>query len=392
MLDKELNILFLLRVVNCNDGISSYCETLLNGLFNSNIKFFIASGPVNADVDSLKKKQKSIESSVVEWRIFPRLRLTPSIHEFIEIVKFTKANNIKIVNIHGLSMLLWGRALCLVTGARLVATYHPSAWGDLNKVRAIAEERLEPSRRLALNLLFPDALIVLSEVSKNFLERYAPRFKQRIRKIPGAYNPIFRPPEPAERAQARAEFGFAPTDYVCLLLGRLSWNKGQDLLIEAARRVRDRHPELPLKCLFVGMGHDYQELQGLVSQEEVDRGTFKFVGYIERAETAMWAADVFVLPSRVEGFALAVVEAMASGLPPIRTPSGGASDQIVDGESGFIIPFDDADALAKAIIVLADPEKRKIMSANTVARAARLFSAEAMCKSTHALYTELSQR
>jgi len=392
MQDQELNVLFLLAKVNCNDGIASYCETLLDGLSKRKVRFFIASGSVYFWDEPTRKRRDAIQINAIEWRIYPQLRSAPRITEFIDLAKFVRARNISVINVHGLSMLLWGRALSLVTGARLVATYHPSAWGDLQNVRAMAAEPFKITRRLLLNLLFPDRLIVFSEESKNLIERYAPGFKMRIKKILGGVNPIFRPPQPAERAEARSEFSYGQTDFVCLLLGRLSWNKGQDVLIEAARIVRNQPPTFDLKCLFVGIGEAHQEIKNLVSSDEVDRGIFRFLGYIDRAEQAMWAADVFVLPSRVEGFALVIAEAMATGLVPIRTPSGGALDQIVEGETGLLIPFENPSALAEAIITLSDKERRQAMSANCVARAARLFSADAMCDSTRAVYAELSER
>jgi glycosyltransferase involved in cell wall biosynthesis len=390
MQDKEVNILFLFGKVNCNNGIASYCETLLDGLSKRKMRFFIASGPVFFD-EHTRARRDALAINAVEWRIYPQLRHTPSIAEFIELARFVRVQNISVINVHGLSMLLWGRTLSLVTGTRLVAAYHPSASGDLLKVRTKAAETLTATRRLFLNLLFPDKLIVLSEESKKFIERNAPGFKKRVKKIQGGVNPIFRPPQPAERAEARSEFGYCQTDFVCLLLGRLSWNKGQDVLIEAVRIVRNQHPTLDLKGLFVGIGDAEQEIKKLVSSEELDRGIFRFLGYIDRPQHAMWAADVFVLPSRVEGFALVIAEAMATGLVPIRTPSGGALDQIVEGETGLLIPFDNPNALAKAIAALSDAERRKAMRANCVARAARFFSADAMCDSTRAVYEELSQ-
>jgi glycosyltransferase involved in cell wall biosynthesis len=390
MQDRELNVLFLLAKVNCNDGIASYCDTLLDGLSKRNVRVFIASGNVYWDEPSKGRRRNSLEHNAVEWRIYPQLRLIPSIAEFIELTKFVRAQNISVIHLHGLSMLLWGRAISLVTGARLVTTYHPSAWGNLQNVRAMVAEGLKAKQRLFLNLLFPDKLIVLSEESKKFIGRYAPGFKKRITKILGSASTIYRPPQPAERIQARAEFGYCQTDFVCLLLGRLSWNKGQDVLIEAARIVRDQHPALDLKCLFVGSGGEHQEIKNLVSSDELDRGIFKFLAFVPHAERAMWAADVFVLPSRVEGFALAIAEAMATGLVPIRTPSGGALDQIVEGETGLVIPFEDPNALAKAIVTLTDAERRKAMSANCVARATRLFSTDTMCDSTRSVYAELS--
>jgi len=141
MQDQELNVLFLLAKVNCNDGIASYCETLLDGLSKRKVRFFIASGSVYFWDEPTRKRRDAIQINAIEWRIYPQLRSAPRITEFIDLAKFVRARNISVINVHGLSMLLWGRALSLVTGARLVATYHPSAWGDLQNVRAMARSR-----------------------------------------------------------------------------------------------------------------------------------------------------------------------------------------------------------------------------------------------------------
>lgn len=176
MSDSELNILFLLSKVVCNDGIASYCDTLSNGLAKGGGRFYIVSGIVYVDEQSRRRKH-ALESNAIEWRIYPRLRLIPRIGELIALAKFVRERDIRVIHVHGLSMLLWGRVLSVVTGAQLIATYHPSAWGDLQNVRAMAAKRLNAAQRIFLNLLFPDKLIVLSEESRKFIERGAPSFK-----------------------------------------------------------------------------------------------------------------------------------------------------------------------------------------------------------------------
>ena len=100
----------------------------------------------------------------------------------------------------------------------------------------------------------------------------------------------------------------------------------------------------------------------------------------------LWAADVLVLPSRLEGFALVVVEAMCAGLVVIRTPSGGAADQIVDGQTGLIVPFDDVPSLARAISRLTDPEERARLCVGSVARARTRFTRSGMVRSLLSVY------
>jgi glycosyltransferase involved in cell wall biosynthesis len=100
----------------------------------------------------------------------------------------------------------------------------------------------------------------------------------------------------------------------------------------------------------------------------------------------LWAADVFALPSRFEGFPLGVAEAMATGLVPVRTPAGSASDQIIQGQTGFIVPFEDVDALIGALKKLADPAVRAALSRYALARAQQYFGVGPMVDETLKIY------
>ncbi|ARA93333.1 hypothetical protein AWN76_009270 [Rhodothermaceae bacterium RA] len=111
-----------------------------------------------------------------------------------------------------------------------------------------------------------------------------------------------------------------------------------------------------------------------------------FPGFTD-ARTALWAADVLVLPSRREGLPMAVVEAMHCGVVPVRTPAGGHHEQIRDGVTGFLVPFDDAAALTDRLAPLLTDEALR----DRMARAARQhalahFTVDAMTRRTLQLY------
>ncbi len=96
-------------------------------------------------------------------------------------------------------------------------------------------------------------------------------------------------------------------------------------------------------------------------------------------------ANLFVLPSRYEGFGLALVEAMASGLPVIASDIDGLREIIADGETGFLVPPDDAAALARKI---ADVVRRADLEQICVAAAARaeIFDIGNMCDGYFSAY------
>ncbi|AND87884.1 blr2374 [Bradyrhizobium diazoefficiens USDA 110] len=384
------NVMFLVEVVNCNDGIASYCETLATGLHARGVQIHLVSGIVRSDEKSEYKRQK-LAAAVKQWHVVPGLRKLPSLSIFMQLWKLIRENDITVINVHGLGMLMWGRLLSLLTGARCVATYHPSALGNIEKVQNAPQSTFSPVQILFFNLFFPHTLILMSEESLRHLRRYVLFGKNRIAKVYGGVDTVhFRPPSDAERRDARAKFGVAEGEFMCLLAARLAWVKGHDLLIKAARRIRDSASPSPIdiKCYFVGSGgaEREKEIKSFAFADEKDKDTFKFLGFMGDVREILWAADVFALPSRFEGFPLGVAEAMATGLVPVRTPAGGASDQIIDGQTGFIVPFEDVDALVGALEKLADPALRAALSRNALARAQQYFGVGPMVDQTLRIY------
>ncbi|MGK6325377.1 glycosyltransferase family 4 protein [Sphingomonas sp. DT-51] len=382
-------VLFLAEVINCNDGIATYCQTLAAGLKERGVRVYLISGVIRSDAKS-ERKRELLDEALEEWRYEPGMRRFPGIALIRRMAAYIRANDIQAINAHGLGMLYLGKVLAAMTGVRFVGTYHQSVLGGLDTVRRSANKKFGATQELFLSLFFPERLIVLSDESLAFLRSHRIPFKQRVTKIvAGTDLDHFFPPSADERAQARAAFDLAPDRFVCVLAARLAWVKGHDILIEAVRRLRVTHPDFGVTCLFVGSGGADREVEIKAvaeSRDPADAEAFRFVGFMSDVRPALWAADAFVLPSRFEGFAIGVVEAMAAGLVPIRTPTGGATDQIVDGENGYIIPFEDPQALADALVRLADPARRHAMAMENAARARRLFGIAPMVDALLPLY------
>lgn len=386
---ERLGVLFLAEVINVNDGIATYCQTLASGLQERDVRVYLISGPVKSDARS-QGRRDALAASFEDWQVLPGMKKFPSLGLIRKVVRFVKEHDIGAINTHGLGMLLLGRAVAALTGVRFVGTYHPSLIGGLSAVKQTGDNRFSRSQEIFLSLFMPEKLVVLSDQSVDFIRQHRIPHKERVVKImAGTRLDHFHPPSAAERAAARAQLGLAPDDYVCVIVARLSWNKGHDLLIQAVRMLCAADPALPIRCLIVGSGAADRETEIKAfahGGDAADEQIFRFVGFIPDARTALWASDVYVLPSRFEGFAIGVVEAMAVGLVPVRTPAGGATDQIVEGETGFIVPFEDADALAEAIGQLADPQVRGEMAARNAERAKRLFGIDPMIDAILPLY------
>jgi glycosyltransferase involved in cell wall biosynthesis len=150
----------------------------------------------------------------------------------------------------------------------------------------------------------------------------------------------------------REQLGGSETRPLVLTPARLNAQKGHDTLLAAIAEV----PEALF--LFAGDGPERGRLEGLAAELGVaDR--VRFLGRREDIPQLLAACDVFALPSLYEGSSLAVLEAMAAGIPVVSSAIGGTDELIEDGRSGLLAPPGDAAAWAAALRrVLADPQLR----------------------------------
>lgn len=133
-----------------------------------------------------------------------------------------------------------------------------------------------------------------------------------------------------------------------LAIGRLSREKGFDLLLEAMPAVRERFPEVNLT--IAGAGREEAALKSLCSELKLETAV-QFAGYVENPYSFFSQATLFVLPSRHEGMPNALLEAAAAGLPLVATPASGGVVELLRGRRGAWLAAEiSTPALAEAII------------------------------------------
>lgn len=393
-MEKQKTVGFLLKRVDCNDGVASHCETMIRGLKALGWKVVLITGPVNYNGGFVSRFQ-ALKDLSEEWIIFEDLKpLFPSWGKITRILELVKKYDISLFHAHGYTMLLLGRILKIITGIDCVATFHPSVHGEDPTLLKDAVLRPQTTKYfIFLKLFAPKVFIAISSDIERFLVKDLSFHKTKVRKIVnGIDTKYFRPPSLEERENVRKKFGLEEKDLVCSLVGRLNWNKGHDLLIDAVRQGRNAVPKTSVKCLFVGAGHQEQEIKEYAFVSDDDSRSFIFLGYVDELREVYWASDIFVLPSRSEGCPLVVAEAMSSGTVTIRTEGGGSRDQIEDGKTGYIVPFDDPEALSKAIQKLANKDFRLQMNKHCLEFASVAFDRELMIEKTVKLYGECSSR
>jgi glycosyltransferase involved in cell wall biosynthesis len=162
-------------------------------------------------------------------------------------------------------------------------------------------------------------------------------------------------------------------------VGNIRRVKGHDIFVRAAAIVAAQFPDVSFNIAGEVLEPEYfAELETLIRDLGLsDR--FHFAGGIKHLREYLAKSDIFVLPSRSEGFSNALVEAMAASLPIVATNVGGNAEAVEDGVNGFLVPSEDVAALAAAMIqLLEDPKRSKAMGEAGRDTALSKFTTEAM--------------
>ena len=205
---------------------------------------------------------------------------------------------------------------------------------------------------------FTDRIIAVSEAVRESLIHYDRIRPEKIRVIHNGID-VSRLQFSGDRKTIRSKLGIQPDELVIGVVARLEEQKGHRVLLEALSSI----PGLPanLKVLFVGDGKLRSSLETETKQKGLASRVF-FLGTRKPIFPILEALDFFILPSLWEGFSLALLEAMAVGLPIIATRVGGAAEAITSGMNGLLIPPDEPGILAGAIQeALLQPERFRQM-------------------------------
>ena len=271
-------------------------------------------------------------------------------------------------------------------GGDIVVTTRP-AWALLAEAVAapgavvIAQEHMHfnahrPALAAAIRRRYGslDALAVLTEGDREDYARELAR-PPRIERLPNAVEPLGAGP-----AELDAK--------VIVAAGRLTSQKGFDLLIRAFAPVARAHPGWQLR--IYGGGRDRDALRGLILDEGLHDDAF-LMGPTKQLGEAIAGASLFVLSSRFEGFGMVIVEAMSVGLPVVSFDCPrGPSEIITPRSDGLLVPPEDVPGLTAAIEQLVtDPARRRAIGAAAL-QAARRYEPAAVGERWEALLEELA--
>ena len=209
--------------------------------------------------------------------------------------------------------------------------------------------------RFLMRLLYRRAdrvIIITKDVERSLIQHRIAR-ADRMRRIP---NPVALPKVPSIASTSAT----LPRTPFILAIGRLSYQKGFDVLIKAFAQLAARD----IGLVILGEGPLESQLRELALELGVAERVH-FPGFVGSASTYLAAATLFVLPSRWEGFSNVLAEALAAGTPIVASDCPGSAREVLDhGRLGRLVPVGEPRALAKAIVdelacPSATPERRR---------------------------------
>ena len=264
-------------------------------------------------------------------------------------------------------------------GIPVVATLHGSGLSsDVLRLK----RRLLGKTRLRVLCREITAFCVISAVIDRELAAEGVPVQKRISIPNGVDTERFTPLAPAQKKALRSSLDLLADARVVVFVGRLAPEKRVDLLTGIWRSVRETVPRARL--LIVGSGPEEVELK-----HRANDGIL-FLGSQADVTPYLQAADLFVLPSAAEGISLALLEALACGLPAIATSVGGNPEVIHHRETGWLTPPNDPLALTEAIVTLLEDEKlQSKLRENARAHAVRNYSLVKMADRLVDLYRQV---
>jgi glycosyltransferase involved in cell wall biosynthesis len=196
----------------------------------------------------------------------------------------------------------------------------------------------------------------------------------------GRYNQV-----EISKQQAKEDIGLKADSFVFGTIGRLTLTKGYSYLIEAFAQLKEQIPSAHL--IFVGEGRLQNELEQQAAETPY-ADSIHFLGPRSDITSILKAIDVFVLSSIAEGLPRSLLEAMAARVPCIGTKVGGIPEILADGEFGYLVSPKDDDALAEAMMKIANisEQEREKLIKKAWQRVADEYSHETVRKKLENIY------
>ena len=193
--------------------------------------------------------------------------------------------------------------------------------------------------------------------------------------------------KPINREEIRNNLGFKPNEQIIINVGRLIKCKGQRYLIEVMPHLCHLLPEI--KLLIVGDGPQYNSLKKLIINNNLENNVY-LLGYRQDVQNLLKISDLFVYSAQWEGLGMAVIEAMASGIPVLAHPLPALKEYIIDNHNGYFCNIHLKESFANKIYdILTNSHHNSSIAENAFRTVTEMFSADKISKQYIELYQQL---
>lgn len=284
--------------------------------------------PGHSFVAPLARAEVAVHPIVVQGRAYLRERTA--------LARLLRDLAPDVVHSHGYHTDVVDMGVVRAAGIATVSTAHGFTRGGLKN---LLYEHLD---RRALRLM--DAVAAVSRLLAEELVRGGVP-EELVHVVPNAWSSIV---TPLGRTEARRELGVGESEFVVGWVGRMSFEKGLDVMVDALRLLGDR----PVTAVLIGDGRERVAQEARTRASALD-GRVRWPGMVREAGRYFAAFDALALSSRTEGIPMVVLEAMAARIPLVATAVGGIPD-VVTASEALIVPPEQPEALASAIRSLFD--------------------------------------
>lgn len=223
---------------------------------------------------------------------------------------------------------------------------------------------------------------------RNKQERH--NISQRMVVIKNGVNSSLLRQKAATNKLERSDIGLASSDFIIGAVGRLEPIKSYNVLLKAAALLIEKHPTTSIKMCLVGDGSARHDLELTAHQLGIAHAV-KFMGMRNDTYRFYPLFNCFALSSQSEGFSVALLEALAFGLPVVTTHDTHHHEIIIEGVNGYLVPPNTPEALADAIEkIYSNPTLAQQMRLDNIKKANESFSLQAVISRYHHLYHEVA--
>ena len=355
-------------------GIETYLENLFNSYDRKKLELIL----VSLGDWELTKKLSGAKHKVV---ILPSTRIRfKTVSDIVDLVKRENAN---LLVSQGVVANYYARKAALKSNTPLVTTIHSDIEYDYpNELKKLAYKFSDRIVRKNTTRFITVSKYLKSELIKSGISSDV---------ISVIYNGVVlnRNDKPKKSSSARGRTGSHRSNNKVILgsIGRLHYTKGYHNLIEAMNYLK----EFPIKLVIHGDGEERKSLEELIKRNALDE-VVSLPGYTKNVQRTLDDMDIFIQPSLMEGFGLAVIDAMNAGKPVIVTPVGSLPEIVADTKTGLITADTTPESLAVMIKTLVkNPELAKELAIAGQKEVAEKFSLDRWARETEKVYLETAK-